>query len=97
MLADRYDINTYLPIFEDLKSDILEIFYSLVFIVPEHIPNIYSVDPYAEIQKSTEMFIKHTNMMVKIVKNYLVIGKKESYISINKYKPYEKNKDLYMP
>ena len=37
ILADRYDINIYLPIFTDTKNSIIEIFYSLIFVVPNKI------------------------------------------------------------
>lgn len=97
MLADRYDINTYLPIFTDLKADTLEIFYSLVFIVPENLDGVYSVEPHKEIQKSIEDFLKETNGMIQIIKNYAIIGKKEPFVNVHKYKPYEKNKELYLP
>jgi len=37
ILADRYDSYVYIPIFNDIKNDIFEILYSLVFVVPERI------------------------------------------------------------
>lgn len=97
ILADRYDINTYLPVFVDLKTDILEIFYSLVFIIPEHIDDAYNVNPHNEIQISINNFLKETSRMLNIIKNYSKTGKQEVFIKIEKYRPYEKNKELYLP
>jgi hypothetical protein len=97
ILADRYDVNDYLPIFNDLKSDILEIFYSFIFVVPDNFKHIYGFEPYNEIEKSTEDLLKCINKMISILQNYAIIGKKKYYINNQKIKPYEKNKENYLP
>jgi len=97
ILADRYDINTYLPLFNDLKSEVLEIMYSLIFVIPDRFKHIYGFDPHQEIQKSLEDFYKKTNKMITIIGNYSKIGKNEYYINLEKYRPYEVDKELYLP
>ena len=97
ILADRYDINTYLPIFTDIKDNILEIFYSLIFVIPNKFKHIYGFDPQVEIDKSLKDFRTKTKDMITVITNYSKIGKEEAYINIHKYIPYEKNKEHYLP
>ena len=97
ILADRYDINTYLPIFTDIKNNILEIFYSLIFAIPNKFKHTYGFDPQVEIDKSLADFRIKTMDMITVITNYAKIGKEEAYINIHKYIPYEKNKEHYLP
>jgi hypothetical protein len=97
ILADRYDINTYLPIFTDIKNNILEIFYSLIFVVPNKFKHIYGFDPQVEIDKSLSDFRTKIKDMLNVITNYAKIGKQKVYINNNKYMPYEKNKEHYLP
>jgi hypothetical protein len=97
ILSDRYDVYEYIPIFNDIKNDIFEILYSLVFVVPERFKHIYGFDPTDEINKSLSSFrIKVVNML-KNLDNYGKLGKNKKYLDIHKYSPYEKNKELYLP
>jgi hypothetical protein len=52
ILSDRYDIYIYIPIFNDIVNDILEILYSFVFVVPDRFKHIYGFNPSEEIDKS---------------------------------------------
>ena len=97
MLADRYDINTYLPIFTDIKNNIIEIFYSLIFVIPNKFKHIYGFDPQVEIDKSLDEFRSKTKEMLVVITNYAKIGKEKVYINSDKYIPYEKNKEHYLP
>jgi len=97
ILADRYDINTYLPIFTDIKNNILEIFYSLIFVVPNKFKHIYGFDPQVEIDKSLSDFRTKIKDMLTVITNYAKIGKNKVYINNDKYTPYEKNKEHYLP
>jgi hypothetical protein len=97
ILADRYDINTYLPILTDIKDNIIEIFYSLIFVIPNKFKHIYGFDPQIEIDKSLKDFRTKTKDMITIITNYSKIGKDEAYLNIHKYIPYEKNKEHYLP
>lgn len=97
ILSDRYEINTYLPIFYDIKDTILEVFYSLIFVIPQRFKHIYGFVPHEEIEKSTKNFIDKYNEMLSIIINYGNVGKKYVHINYEKYKPYEKNKEAYLP
>jgi hypothetical protein len=97
ILADRYDINTYLPIFNDIKNSILEIFYSLIFVVPNQFKHIYGFVPQTEIDKSLSAFRNKTTDMLTVITNYARIDKQIVYINNDKYMPYEKNKESTLP
>ena len=97
ILADRYDINTYLPIFTDIKNNVIEIFYSLIFVVPNQFKHIYGFDPQIEIDKSLTDFRDKIKDMLTVITNYAKIGKQIVYINNNKYMPYEKNKEHVLP
>ena len=97
ILSDRYEINSYLPIFNDIKDNILELLYSIIFVVPDKFKHIYGFNPYQEIEKSTKDFILKYNIMLKVLINYGNIEKKYPHINYEKYKPYEKNKEHYLP
>jgi len=97
ILADRYDTNTYLPIFNDIKNNIYEIFYSLIFVVPNQFKHIYGFDPQTEIDKSLSDFRKKIKDMLTVITNYAKIGKQKVYVNNDKYAPYEKNKEHVLP
>ncbi len=97
ILADRYDINVYLPLFNDIKNNIIEIFYSLIFVVPNKFKHIYGFDPQVEIDNSLDKFRKKVKDMIIVITNYAKIGKEKVYINNDKYLPYEKNKEHYLP
>ena len=97
ILADRYDINIYLPIFTDTKNSIIEIFYSLIFVVPNKFKHIYGFDPQVEIDKSLSDFRTKIKDMLTVITNYAKISKQKVYINNDKYIPYEKNKEHYLP
>ena len=97
ILSDRYDVYEYIPIFNDIKNDIFEILYSLVFVVPERFKHIYGFNPTEEIEKSLSNFRIKVVTMLKILDNYGKLGKDKKYLDIHKYSPYEKNKELYLP
>jgi len=97
ILADRYNVNTYLPIFTDIKNNVLEIFYSLIFVVPNQFKHIYGFDPQTEIDKSLSEFRSKTKQMLTVITNYAKIGQNKVYVNNDKYMPYEKNKELVLP
>jgi hypothetical protein len=97
ILADRYMINEYLPIFEDIHNTILEIFYSLIFVVPDKIKHMYGFDPYTEIEKSTKDYIEYSKNMKIILEKYSIKEKNIHHVNSNILQPYEKNKEHYLP
>jgi hypothetical protein len=97
ILSDRYDLNTYFPIFEDTKNNILESLYSVFFVIPDKFKHIYGFYPYDEINKTINMFKSKCDKMTTVLINYGNIDKKLPIINYNKYIPYEKNKESYLP
>lgn len=97
ILADRYDINTHLPIFTDIKNNVIEIFYSLIFVVPNQFKHIYGFDPQIEIDRSLSDFRNKTKDMLVVLTNYAKIGQQKVYVNNDKYMPYEKNKEHVLP
>lgn len=97
ILTDRYDVNSYLPIFYDIKNNILEQLYSYIFIIPETFKHTYGFEPHVEIEKSILDFIKKTNNMLSIVVNYAKIGKKQVHINAEKYRPHENGIEHILP
>jgi len=97
ILSDRYTLNTHLPIFTDTKNDIIEIFYSLIFIIPERFNHIYGFIPQDEIDKSLKDFRVKIKYMLSVIINYGKVGKNNIHINMEKYRPFEKNKENYLP
>ena len=84
ILSDRYDVYEYIPIFNDIKNDIFEILYSLVFVVPERLKHIYGFNPTEEIEKSLNNFRIKVVSMLTILDNYGKLGKDKKYLDIHK-------------
>jgi len=97
ILSDRYDLNIYFPVFEDTKNNILESLYSIFFVIPDKFKHIYGFYPYDEINKTINMFKIKCDKMTIVLINYGNIDKKLPIINYNKYIPYEKNKESYLP
>jgi hypothetical protein len=97
ILSDRYDAETYIPIFMDIRYSILEIFYSLVIVVPGKLNHVYGLDTYEEINKSTNDFLIYTRQMLKTLENYGKIEKGIKYIQDNKYRAYNTLNKHIMP
>lgn len=88
ILSDRYDAIQYIPLFVDIRDNIIELMYSLFMIVPSQLKHTYGLDPNTEIYKSIEDFMKYAETMLAIIEKYAIIHKKEVYIPDNKYTPY---------
>ena len=83
ILSDRYDVYEYIPIFNDIKNDIFEILYSLVFVVPERFKHIYGFNPTEEIEKSLNNFRIKVVSMLTILDNYGKLGKDKKYLGLD--------------
>lgn len=86
ILSDRYDADAHIPIFMDLRYNILEILYSLYIVVPDKMNHAYGLDPYSEIKKSTEEFLIYSRDMINTLEKYGKIEKGLKYIQDNKYR-----------
>ncbi len=88
ILNDRYNINDYIPIFMELRNDILEILYSLIMIIPEKLKFTYNLDPIKEIEITIDEFRDYSREMLDILEKYGKINKKLYYIPDTYYRPY---------
>jgi len=88
ILAERYDVEIYLPIFTDIRDNILELMNSLIMVIPEKLKHTYGLDTYAEIGNSLRMFSEHSNEMLRTLEKYAKIHVKKVHIPDNKWKAY---------
>lgn len=95
ILSDRYDVVQYIPMFTDIKDNIVELLYSLFMIVPSGMKHTYGLDPHKEIYRSIEDFIEYSDSMLNIIEKYAIIHKNEVYIPDNKYKAYNSIRSFY--
>jgi len=95
ILSNRYDIVQYIPIFIDIRDNIIELLYSLFIIIPDKMKHTYGVNTYNEIYNSTYGFIIYSRKMLEILENYGKINNKIVYIPDTKYKPYNSLSDSY--
>jgi len=95
ILSNRYDANEHLPIFVDIKDNIIELINSLIMIVPEKLKHTYGLDPFAEIGKTLDQFTSHTNGMLLVLQNYAKIHVGKLYIPDTKWKAYNIAKESF--
>lgn len=88
ILAERYDAVHFIPLFTDIRDNIIEMMYSLIMIVPERMKHVYGLDPYHEIDKSINDFTILSDEMLGTLEKYARIYLKEIYIPDTKYKAY---------
>lgn len=89
ILSDRYDAVDYIPIFIDIRDNILQLMYSLILIVPEKLKHTYALDPYQEIYNSIDNFTSYSREMLQVLENYAKIHLKEVYIPDTTFKAYD--------
>jgi hypothetical protein len=88
ILADRYDANTYIPIFIDIRNNIIEMLYSMFLLVPNSMKYTYNLNPHQELYKSIDDFILYSRELLETIEKYAVIHKKKVYIPDTKYRTY---------
>jgi hypothetical protein len=94
ILIDRYDINKYFNIFIDLRTAIIREMYSMYIILPLKMKFYYGFNSFAELKKSINDFMEHSNKLIKIIERYGYQEKKIYHLEDIKYKPYDnKNKN----
>lgn len=79
ILDGRYDAKTQIANFLDMRSSVLEILYSIYFVVPEHLKHVYGVQPYERIRSSISHFTKLSRVMIQVLKSYMQKTVKEPY------------------
>jgi hypothetical protein len=95
ILSDRYDATDHLPIFVDIKDNIIELINSLIMIVPEKLKHTYGLEPFTEIGKTLDQFTSHTNDMLLVLQNYAKIHVGKLYIPDTKWKAYNIAKESF--
>ena len=97
ILSDIYNPILYIPIFNDLKYNILEILYSIIYIIPLKFKYIYGIDPIFSLNESIKNFILRTRKMSTILEKYSKYEKNIIHIEDTIIQPYnkiEKNKNI---
>lgn len=70
MMADRWDIEHFLPIMKDLYIDILEIMYSFYMIIPTKMKHVFGFNPLDKLKKSIDKFRNYGKELLDIVRIY---------------------------
>jgi len=91
MLGDRYDIRIHFSTFIEVRKTIIKELYSSYLITPIKLKYIYNLNPFKEIKKTIEDFIRHTREMIIILEKYAYEKKGVHYLDDTKYKPFEDN------
>jgi hypothetical protein len=78
ILGGRYDVKTYFDTFNDIGDKILELLYSLIFVIPESLKHVYGLDTTKLIDENTERFTALRRKMTTILENYghMEVGEK---------------------
>lgn len=88
ILSDRYDAVQYIPIFTDIRDNIIEIMYSLFIIIPPSLKHTYGLNPHTEIYRSVNDFMILSRNMLKILEKFAIIHNEYEYIPDNTYRAY---------
>jgi hypothetical protein len=88
ILADRYDATQFVPLFTDIRDNIVELMYSLFIIIPKDFKHTYGIDPHAEIYKSIFDFNIEYRRMLTILEKFSKIHNNAEYIPDSAYRPY---------
>lgn len=97
VLSGRYSAVDYIPMFVDIRDNILELMNSLIIIIPKTMKHVYGLNAYDEIYKSIDNFTVESRNMLEILERYATIHMGELYIPDNKYKPYNALDNISFP
>jgi hypothetical protein len=95
ILARRYQPREYIGTFQDLRQAVLEILYSLIFVVPKRLKHTYGLDPYSEIQKSIQEFTALSRKMEDIL--YAFAKAEGHQLARSYYHPYDPTRTHILP
>jgi hypothetical protein len=88
ILADRYDTSQFIPIFIDIRENIVEIMYSLFMIIPTTLKHTYGLDPHQEIYNSIYNFNIESRRLLEILEKFDKIHNNSVYVVDTTYRPY---------
>jgi hypothetical protein len=97
ILSDRYDATEYLPIFTDIRDNIVEQMYSFFMIIPKTLKHTYGLDPYTEIYRSIYDFNIEYRRMLTILEKFSTIYNNAAYVPDSAYKPYNSVVGTFFP
>lgn len=80
ILADRYLARSYIPIFIDLRDNVLELMYSFYVVIPKQYKHVYGVDPHTTLADSITRFQGHSRKMLRILENYSRRHEKDHWV-----------------
>lgn len=86
ILSDRYDAVHHIPIFINIRDNIIELMYSLFMIVPSTLKHTYGLDPHTQIYRSIYDFMELSRKMLVILEKFAIIHTGAVYVPDNKYK-----------
>jgi hypothetical protein len=70
ILDGRYSPTTHVPIFLDLREGILNMLYSMYFVVPKKLKHVYGLAPHDRIEEAIDRFISITQEMIDVLRSY---------------------------
>jgi hypothetical protein len=88
ILSDRYDAVQFIPIFTDIRDNIIEIMYSLFIIIPSTLKHTYGLNPHTEIYRSINEFMILSRNMLTTLEKFGIIHNQYEYIPDNTYRAY---------
>lgn len=97
ILADRYEPEQYIPVFTDIRENIIEIMYSLFMIIPSQLKHIYALNPHTEIYRSIFDFLTQSREMLNVLENFALIHNGSVYIPDSTCKPYNMVEGRFFP
>lgn len=97
VLSGRYNAVDYIPLFVDIRDNIIELMNSLIIVVPKTMKHVYGLNAYDEIYTSIDSFLLESRNMLIILERYATIHMGELFIPDNKYKPYNALSKISFP
>lgn len=88
ILSERYDAEQFIPMFTDIRDNIIQLMYSLFMIVPPKLKHIYGLEPHTEIYRSIYDFMKHSKQMLTVLEKFAKIYNDSPYIPDSTCRPY---------
>ena len=70
ILAGRYNPGQYISIFMDIRDELLQHFYNMMFVMPTVFQHVYGVDPGEIVDRNTSLLTALTRKMADVLKSY---------------------------
>ena len=96
ILAGRYEVQSYVGTFQDLRESVSEILYSLYFAVPSSFRHSYGFEPFPVIEKNIDHFRILSRKMLYVLENFAK-GQGEHYFPPVAPSAYEQGRANRLP